>query len=180
MNQPEYRRSNTHDDNNDSITNDVGIDKNSNSIRSNPNRKQLEEATKLFNNKKLDYPLKNFNNHVIFLVVLMKFGMAYINAIYSRSNVFDWGGNKNRKNNNNNCNYGNGDGSNKGNVVEDGIMNENNNTGYDKFGKGNSIDKNILIIIDITKRKIELNRRPNIGKQQHGEDDNNLDDGTCH
>ena len=106
--------------------------------------------------------------------------MAYINATYSRSNVFDWGGNKNRKNNNNNCNYGNGDGSNKGNVVEDGIMNENNNTGYDKFGKGNSIDKNILIIIDITKRKIELNRRPNIGKQQHGEDDNNLDDGTCH
>ena len=59
-------------------------------------------------------------------------------------------------------------------------MNEDNDTGYDKFGKGSSINKNMLIIIDITKRKIELYRRPNIGKQQHGEDDNDLDDGTCH
>ena len=59
-------------------------------------------------------------------------------------------------------------------------MNEDNNTGCDKSDKGSSIDKKMLIIIDITKHKIELNRRPNVGKQQYGEDDNDLDDGTCH
>ena len=56
-----YRLSSIRDDNNNSITHDDDIDKNSNSISGNPNRKQLEEATKLykralpyFNNKSLD------------------------------------------------------------------------------------------------------------------------------
>ena len=57
----EYRRSNSPDDNNDSITNDDDIDKNSTSISGNPNRKQLEEATKLYKRTLLYFDIKNLD-----------------------------------------------------------------------------------------------------------------------
>ena len=48
-------------DNNDSITNDDDIDKNSTSISGNPNRKQLEEATKLYKRTLLYFDIKNLD-----------------------------------------------------------------------------------------------------------------------
>ena len=72
------------------------------------------------------------------------------------------------------------DGSDKVYVVEDGIMNEDNDSGYDELGKGCSFDKDMLAIIDITKREIELYRHPNVGKKQHGDDDNDFDDEMFH
>ena len=90
--------------------------------------------------------------------------MACINAIYWRSNILDWDDNRNRRNNNNNFNDDNGDGSDKVNVVEDWIMNEDNDSGYDKFDKVGSFDKDMLSIIDISKREIKSYRPPTVGK----------------
>ena len=165
----EYRRSIIRDDNNDSIINDDGNNNGSNSISGNPTPKQLEEANELynqalpyFNNKQFGLASQKFQQSCDLSGGINEFGMACINAIYCRCNILDWGGNSNRNSSNNNNN------------------NEDNDSGYDKFGRGGSFDKDMQSIIDITKREIELYRRPNLGKQQHKDNNDDLDDDTFH